>query len=198
MKIFICLILLLLSSCVQKKEISEEKISFEQMNKTFTKEIKIIETTKTLGEASTKIIDTGKNRMNNIFLACTSVSGKKLLPGEEFSFNKSTGLRSKSRGYKDAPVIFNGEKSYGVGGGVCQVSTTIYMAAKNASLKIMERHIHSEEVLYAPNHTDATVVYGEKDLRFKNNTDDTIYIYTWVEGEKVFSKIIKKDIDIQE
>ncbi len=198
MKIFIYLILLLLTGCAQKEEISEEKISFEQMNKTITKEIKIIEVEKTLGEAVTKIIDTGKNRMNNIFLACRSVSGKKLLPGEEFSFNKATGPRSKSRGYKDAPVIFNGEKSYGVGGGVCQVSTTIYMAAKNASLKITERHIHSEEVAYAPNHTDATVVYGEKDLKFKNNTDDTIYIYTWVEDGKVFSKIIKKDIDIQE
>lgn len=197
MKIFICIILLFLSACAQKKEISQEKISFEQMNKSITKEIKIIEIEKTLGEAVTKIIDTGKNRMENIFLACTSVSGKKLSPGEEFSFNKATGPRSKSRGYKDAPVIFNGEKSYGVGGGVCQVSTTIYMAAKNASLKITERHIHSEEVAYAPNHTDATVVYGEKDLRFKNNTDDTIYIYTWVEEGKVFSKIIKKDIDIQ-
>lgn len=197
MKIFICIILLFLSACAQKKEISEEKISFEQMNKTITKEIKIIEVEKTLGEAVTKIIDTGENRMNNIYLACASVSGKKLLPGEEFSFNECTGPRSKKRGYKDAPVIFNGEKSYGVGGGVCQVSTTIYMAAKNASLKINERYVHSEEVAYAPNHTDATVVYGEKDLRFKNNTDNTIYIYTWVENGKVFSKIIKKDIDIQ-
>ncbi len=198
MKIFICIILLLLTACVQKKEISQEKISFEQMNKTITKEINIIEVEKTLGEAVTKIIDTGRNRMNNIYLACKSVSGKELSPGEEFSFNKATGPRSKSRGYKDAPVILNGEKSYGVGGGVCQVSTTIYMAVKNASLKITERHIHSEEVAYAPNHTDATVVYGEKDLRFKNNTDDTIYIYTWVEKGKVFSKIIKKDIDIKE
>ena len=187
MKIFICVILLLLSACVQKKEISEEKISFEQMKKTITKEVKIIEVEKTLGEAVTKIIDTGENRVNNIFLACTSVSGKRLLPGEEFSFNKATGPRSKSRGYKDAPVIFNGEKSYGVGGGVCQVSTTIYMAARNASLKITERHIHSEEVAYAPNHTDATVVYGEKDLKFKNNTDDAIYIYIYVErGRKSF------------
>ena len=185
MKIFICVILLLLSACVQKKEISEEKISFEQMKKTITKEVKIIEVEKTLGEAVTKIIDTGENRVNNIFLACTSVSGKRLLPGEEFSFNKATGPRSKSRGYKDAPVIFNGEKSYGVGGGVCQVSTTIYMAARNASLKITERHIHSEEVAYAPNHTDATVVYGEKDLKFKNNTDDAIYIYV-ERGRKSF------------
>ena len=198
MKIFICLILLLLSACVQKKEISQKNFSFEQMNKSITKEIRIVEVEKTLGEAATTIIDTGKNRMNNIYIACKSVSGKKLLPGEEFSFNESTGPRSSYRGYKDAPVILNGEKSYGVGGGVCQVSTTIYMAAQNASLKITQRHVHSEEVAYAPNHTDATVVFGEKDLKFKNNTDDTIYIYTWVDGGKVFSKIIKKDIDIQE
>ena len=191
MKIFIYIILLFLSACAQKKEISEEKISFEQMHKAMTKEIEIVEVRKTLGEAVTKIIDTGENRMNNILIACTSVSKKKLLPGEEFSFNKATGPRSKSRGYKDAPVIFNGEKSYGVGGGVCQVSTTIYMAAKNASLKISERHIHSEEVAYAPNHTDATVVYGEKDLKFVNNSDKEIYIYVWVQDGYVYSKIIK-------
>lgn len=198
MKIFICLILVLLSACAKKEEIAQQKISFDKMNKSITKEIKIIEVEKTLGEAVTPIIDDGKNRVENIRLACSSVSGKKLLPGEEFSFNKMTGPRSPSRGYKAAPVIFKGEKSYGVGGGVCQVSTTIYMAAVGASLEITERHIHSEEVLYAPNHTDATVVYGEKDMKFKNNTDDTIYIYTWIEDEKVFSKIIQKGIDIQQ
>lgn len=198
MKIFICLILLLISACAQKQEISEEKISFETMNKNITKEIKIVEKEETLGEAVTRIFDDGKNRMENIRLASGSISGKKLLPGEEFSFNETTGARSRSRGYKDAPVIFKGEKSYGVGGGVCQVGTTIYMAAVNASLPITERHIHSEEVRYAPNHTDATVVYGEKDMKFKNNTDDTIYIYTWIEDNKIFSKIIKKGIDIQQ
>lgn len=198
MKIFVFLILLFLSACAQRQEISKEKISFETMNKNITKEIKIVEKEETLGEAFTPIIDRGKNRMENIRLASSAISGRMLLPGEEFSFNKVVGARSRNRGYKDAPVILKGEKSYGVGGGVCQVSTTIYMAAVNANLQITQRHIHSEEVAYAPKHTDATVVYGEKDMKFKNNTDDTLYIYTWVSDNKVFSKIIKKGIDIQQ
>ena len=154
-----------------------------------------IEKEVTVGEASTKILDTGINRVSNINLACKSISGISLNQGKEFSFNKTVGERSKARGYKDAPVIFHGEKSYGVGGGVCQVSTTLYMAAVNASLEITEHHPHSESVAYAPG-TDATVVYGEKDMKFKNNTDDTLYIYVWVQDEKVYGKIVKKEIEV--
>ncbi len=145
-----------------------------------------------VGEAVTKIIDTGINRVSNINLACKSISGMMLLPGEEFSFNETTGKRSKENGYKDAPIIFHGEKSYGTGGGVCQVSSTIYMAVLNANLKVTERHSHSEAVAYAPG-TDATVVYGEKDFKFRNNTEDTIYLYTWVQDEMVYAKIVKKE-----
>ena len=144
----------------------------------------------TLGEAVTNILDTGKNRVSNILLACESISGTTLETGQEFSFNKIVGARSKSAGYKDAPIIFHGEKSYGVGGGVCQVSSTLYMAAKNAGLEIIERHSHSETIAYAPG-TDATVVFGEKDMRFRNSADDTLYIYTWIQDNKVYAKIVK-------
>ena len=146
-----------------------------------------------LGEAATNIIDNGINRINNIQIACQKISGMKLSPWEEFSFNKITGKKTSQNGYKSAPVLVDGEKSYGIGGGVCQVSSTIYMAALNAGLEITEHHNHSESVAYAPNGMDATVVYGVKDFCFINNTDDDIYIYAWVENDQVLAKIVLKE-----
>ena len=145
-----------------------------------------------MAEARTNIIDTGKNRVNNILTACRKISGMKLAPGAEFSFNKITGKKTEKNGYKTAPVLVDGEKSYGTGGGVCQVSTTIYMAALSGGFEITEHHNHSENVAYAPQGMDATVVYGVKDFKFKNNYDRDIYIYVWVEGDKVISKIVEK------
>ena len=192
MKIILFLtVVFMLAGCGSEtpKKISDKETNH---NEKIERAPTITEKEVTVGEAFTKIIDSGINRVNNINVACKSINSMSLAPGEEFSFNKTVGERNKKRGYKDAPIIFHGEKSYGVGGGVCQVSSTLYMAAINAGLEITERHTHSESVAYAPG-TDATVVYGEKDMRFKNNTDETIYIYTWVQDEKVYAKIIKKE-----
>ena len=182
---YICLILvLLLSSCNMYKE---EKINPEP----YERKVDIQEIT--MGEASTEIIDNGQNRVSNILTACEKISGTKLSSKEEFSFNEITGRKTEKNGYKTAPVLVDGEKSYGIGGGVCQVSSTIYMAALNAGLEITEHHNHSESVAYAPGGMDATVVYGVKDFCFINNTDDDIYIYAWVENEQVLAKIILKE-----
>ncbi len=185
--LFLSLIVMLFSACSTNRY--EMQHSSENSVRTLQKEEKEV----AVGEASTKILDTGINRVSNIALACSSISGYVFYPNEEFSFNKTVGKRSNERGYKDAPILFHGEKSYGVGGGVCQVSSTLYMAAVNSGLEITERHPHSESVSYAPG-TDATVVYGEKDLKFKNNTRDTLYIYVWIENENVYSKIVKKEL----
>lgn len=197
MKIILIAVLLFFTACSQNNKISKKEESFEIMNQRISHIPSVVEREVTLGEAITVIIDRGKNRVDNIELACSAVSGTSLNPNEEFSFNQITGEKTRERGYKYAPIIFKGEKSYGIGGGVCQVSSTIYMSAVNAGLEITEKHAHSESVAYAPNHTDATVVYGEKDFKFVNNTDDVIYIYSWITDNKVFSKIIKKTIDIE-
>ena len=144
-----------------------------------------------VGEASTPILDGGKNRVENNHLACSAVSGYRLLPNEEFSFNKVVGPRKAENGYKKAPVLVNGEKVDGIGGGICQVSTSIYMAALNGGFEITERHGHGKPAAYAPVGFDATVVYNELDLKFVNNTQNTVYIYTWVENGLVYAKIIK-------
>ncbi len=194
MKIILIIIVLVLTGCGAKREPIEKR----QISNTVEKRaIKIIEKEETVAEATTSILDNGKNRIKNITIACEKISGIEVKSGETFSFNKATGKRNSENGYKNAPVIVDGEKSYGIGGGVCQVSTTIYLAALNAELEIIEHHNHSERVAYAPNGKDATVVYGFKDLKIRNNTDNSIYIYTWIEDRKVFAKIIKKSIDIQ-
>ncbi len=188
MKKCIIFLVLLLCSCSAPKK--QNEIKKEPQTREVTRKITVQEIT--LTEATTDIIDKGENRVNNILLACQKISGIKISPGEEFSFNKITGRKTAKNGYKTAPILVDGEKSYGIGGGVCQVSTTIYMAAISGGFKITEHHNHSENVAYAPKGMDATVVYGVKDFRFINNTEDDIYIYTWVENEKVYAKIVKK------
>lgn len=184
MKKLIVFLVLILCSCSSNTE-HNEFISKPQSKQVAHKEAVI-------SEASTVIIDNGENRINNILLACQKVSGMKLSPEEEFSFNNVTGKKNAKNGYKVAPVLVDGEKSYGIGGGVCQVSTTIYMTALAGGFEITEHHNHSESVAYAPDGNDATVVYGVKDFKFVNNTDSDIYIYVWVNNNNVISKIIKK------
>ena len=191
-KIFLLLLVFLTACSTVENDISSQKARALRQNQKY-EEIEI-----TLGEATTKIIDTGENRVSNIKKACESVSGSMLYPGKEFSFNNTTGPRSRENGYKNAPVIVDGEKSYGTGGGVCQVSTTIYMAALNANLPITEHYNHSEAVMYAPDGNDATVVYGAKDFKFKNNTENTLYIYVWTNKDRVISKIVQKTVEVIE
>ena len=188
-KIFLLLIVFLTAcSSVENKDSQQKSKALRQNQKYEEREI-------TLGEATTKIIDTGENRVSNIKKACESISGSAVYPEKEFSFNELTGPRSRENGYKNAPVIVEGEKSNGIGGGVCQVSTTIYMAALNANLAITQHHNHSEAVMYAPDGNDATVVYGAKDFKFKNNTNNTLYVYVWATKDKVISKIVQKTVE---
>ncbi|MBE7033736.1 MAG: factor for cell wall maintenance or synthesis YoaR [Ruminococcaceae bacterium] len=186
MKKYILFMIVLLCSCTAAHEKGNKHQTPDIPQRKIT-----IETT--LCNAATNIIDNGENRINNIMVACQKISGMKLSPGEEFSFNNITGRKTANNGYKSAPVLVDGEKSYGIGGGVCQVSTTIYMAAMSGGFEITEHHNHSESVAYAPNGMDATVVYGVKDFCFINNTDDDIYIYAWVENEQVLAKIVLKE-----
>ena len=197
MKIILIVAIAILTGCAARNQPIAQKQRANPLENRFFRQKELVEKETVLGEASTNILDQGKNRVQNIKIACEKTSGVEVKAGETFSFNSSTGERNEENGYKNAPVIVDGEKSYGVGGGVCQVSTTIYLAALNSNLSVTEHHNHSEPVAYAPSGKDATVVYGVKDLKIKNNTDKSIYIYTWIENEKVFAKIIKKSIDIQ-
>ena len=118
---------------------------------------------------STRYDASNTNRATNIELACETINGTILLPNEVFSFNGTVGPRTKSKGYKLAGAYSAGELIESYGGGVCQVSSTIYNAALYANLEIVERYNHSAVVSYVDCGRDATVSYGVRDFKFKNS-----------------------------
>ncbi|MEG0371871.1 MAG: VanW family protein [Clostridium sp.] len=125
------------------------------------------------------------NRVGNIKLATNAINGTVILPGEVFSTNETMGPRVKSNGYKEAPTIVNGTLTPGLGGGICQVSTTLYNAALLSDLEIVERRPHSLRVGYVPASRDAVISGDYIDLKFKNNTEYPIYIQGIVSGNSV-------------
>lgn len=144
---------------------------------------------------STTMLDRREARVNNIDLAVDEINFHILQPGEEFSFNDVLGRRTKDKGYKKAPIIIKTKKGpkkgKGVGGGICQVSTTLYNAARKAGLDIMERHPHSKDIKYAPRGHDATVVYGGADLKIKNSRKYPIMIRAYLGEKTVTVEIIE-------
>ena len=130
-----------------------------------------------------------EERKSNIYLASKSLNNTFVDVGGEFSFNKTVGERTIKRGYKVAKIIFNGSFIEGVGGGVCQVSTTLYNAVLLAGLTITEYHPHSLAVSYVAPSFDAMVNSGSADLRFVNNTDNPIIIKTIANGERLTVQI---------
>ncbi|HEX3046249.1 MAG TPA: VanW family protein, partial [Bacillota bacterium] len=124
-------------------------------------------------------------RAENINLAAQAVNGTVLFPGEIFSYNSIVGLRSITRGYKEAPVIVKGELLPDIGGGVCQVSTTVYNAALYARLEIVERQNHSRLIPYVPLGEDATVINEFIDLKIKNNQPNPVIFTCTIDGSKL-------------
>lgn len=139
-----------------------------------------------IGEYSTSFRGSTLDRIENIKLSARSLSGKMLLPGEDLSYNNTTGPRESKFGYKEANVIFEGELTPGVGGGVCQTSTTMYNALLLSNLTILERHPHSLPPAYVKYGQDAAVAYGYLDLKFRNDFDYPIYIDTKTTNERVY------------
>src|SRR4051794_17007019 len=120
------------------------------------------------------------NRIHNVQLVAHLIDHHYIAPGEEFSFNKTTGVRDASKGFLEAPVIINGELQTGLGGGVCQVSTTVFNAAYEAGLKITARTNHQLYISHYPTGRDATVNYPGTDLRFVNDTKHWLLLRTFV------------------
>lgn len=132
------------------------------------------------------------NRSHNVVLATRAINTTMVKPGEVFSYNKTVGRREYDNGYRDAMVIIGDKFEEGLGGGICQVSSTLYNACLFAGLKIIERHPHNLAVAYVPLGQDATVSYDQQDFRFQNNFDDPVYIWAIVGNGKVTMKIYSK------
>lgn len=120
------------------------------------------------------------NRLHNVRLVARLVDDHFIAPGQTFSFNRTTGERSAAKGFLEAPVIINGELQSGLGGGVCQVSTTVFNAAFEAGLPITERTNHALYIGHYPLGRDATVDYPGTDLKFKNDTKHWIWLRAFI------------------
>lgn len=141
--------------------------------------------TQLLSQFSTSFTYTDKGRATNVEIAARSVSGTIVMPGEEFSFFEVVGECTVPKGYCESTIFYGGELARGIGGGICQVSSTLYNTALSAGMKITERHPHSMRVSYAQPGRDATVNYGYLDLRFVNPYDKPVKIVATAENGKL-------------
>lgn len=139
------------------------------------------------------------NRNINIALAAKSINSVVLMPGETFSYNDLIGECSTKTGYKAATIYMNGELSTGIGGGICQVSTTLYNTVLRANLEIVERRNHSLGVTYVPSGQDAMVSIGTQDFKFKNNREYPIKVVAYVGTGSVTCQIygLKQDTEYE-
>lgn len=141
---------------------------------------------------TTKIHNKDKERQNNMKITCDALTNKEIKAGETFSFCNTVGKSTTAKGYEKADIYVDGKKEQGLGGGNCQVSTTLYNAVNKVSgLNITERHQHSGKVPYIQSGKDAAVAYGAYDFKFKNNTGSTIKIVMEKTEGNVTAKIIK-------
>ena len=135
-----------------------------------------------LGSYKTKYNASDVQRSHNVALASSKISGIVLAPGDVFSYNDIVGPRTAAQGFKEAGVYVGNKVEKGLGGGICQVSSTLFNAVVFADLKIVYRTNHSLPVSYVPLGRDATVSYGSIDFKFSNNTDGPIKIVATASG----------------
>lgn len=135
-----------------------------------------------LGMYSTRFNPSLTDRVHNLKVASNAINNVILYPGQSFSFNTWVGPRLTETGYKEAPVVLYGELVPGIGGGVCQVTSTLYNAVLLANLKVVTRHNHSIPITYVPMGRDATVVYGGLDFIFENNLKTPVLLVAMVDS----------------
>lgn len=156
-------------------------------------ELKALEIKVKVAEYSTKFNKSQKGRTENIKLAAEKINGYILSPGDTFSFNKVVGERTREKGYQEAPVFIGNQTVSDIGGGVCQVSSTLYNLALLTNLEIIERTNHSLPVSYVPLGRDATVNYDTIDLKFKNNTEENLLLISEVVEDTLTVKFFGKE-----
>ncbi|MDP4126101.1 MAG: VanW family protein [Bacillota bacterium] len=148
-----------------------------------------------IGESTTYFAVKEKNRSTNLIAAAKALDRKVIRPGEIVSFNNTVGPREPGLGYKDAYVIINGRYVQGIGGGVCQVSSTLYNAVLLGNLKVVERMPHAVAVSYVPAGQDATVNYPNIDFKFQNDTASLLYLRSEVKNGMLTLRILGKKSD---
>ncbi|WP_419180473.1 VanW family protein [Bacillus salipaludis] len=149
---------------------------------------------KRIGRYVTSFNSGNKTRTNNIKLAVKAINNYVIFPGEKFSFNQVVGKRTAEKGYLRAPVIVRGEYSEDIGGGICQVSSTLFNAVDNAGLQIVQRFSHTREVPYIPKGRDATVSWFGPDFEFKNKYNQPVLIRAKTLGNLLVIKLYSSEV----
>ena len=146
-----------------------------------------------LAQFSTRIYSTDSARQNNLEITSKKLNGTVVKPNETFSFTKTVGPSTAAKGYEEADIYdSNGNKIKGYGGGNCQISSTLYNAVeKVSSLKVVEKHEHSNTVPYVKEGHDAAVAYGSVDFKFKNTNNFSIKILVETSKKYVVVKLMK-------
>lgn len=162
---------------LSNRELTSFKLAPKAVKPNVTAEQLASQGIKELISSFTTRFDSGNvPRSSNIRLAAKIIDGTILAPGAIFSFNGVVGERTRERGFQEAGVYINGRVDTGIGGGICQVSTTLYNAVLFANLEVLERSNHSLTVPYVPLSRDAAVSWGSQDFKFRNNTEHYIYV----------------------
>ena len=147
-----------------------------------------------IGQYVTYFNSNNKSRSHNISLAAKAIDNHVVFPNEVFSFNQVVGKRTKDKGYMSAPIIVRGELSEGVGGGICQVSSTLFNAVDRAGLRIDQRYSHSRRVPYVPPGRDATVSWYGPDFRFQNKYNQPVLIRAKRYGGSMIVTLYSSDV----
>ena len=152
-----------------------------------------------LATYSTSYASSNANRSTNIALAASKINGTVLMPGEEFSFNGTVGKRTAANGFKTATVYSNGQVTTDYGGGICQVSSTLYNSVLRANLEITNRTNHTFTVGYVPIGLDATVSWGSPDFKFKNSRNYPVKIVATTANKKLTISVygLKEDVEYE-
>jgi vancomycin resistance protein YoaR len=196
-----------LEECIKNKVSSESdyiisiKAPIKEVTASLTKE-ELSSVDQEISSFSTSFVSSSAERVKNIKLAVKSIDGKVLMPGEVFSFNDIVGERIKERGFLEAPVILNGKIDSGLGGGICQVSSTLYNAVLRTGIKPIERTNHSLPSSYVALGLDATVAWNSKDFKFENTLDYPLFIEGYTDGKNLHinlysnSNLVRKKYEI--
>ena len=181
------------SENISNNSITNSNIVSDNISENSTTIVTTATSEEEIASFSTKIYTKDSNRQNNVSITCSTLNNTEIAAGSTFSFCDTVGKATSAKGYKEADIFTSdGEKTKGLGGGNCQVSTTLYNAVlKVPELKVTERHEHSNSVPYIQSGKDAAVAFGSYDFKFVNTLDSTIKIQAENTPDSVTIKLIK-------
>ena len=195
----ICIILstlIILTGCTENNkdlEYNTKNINYVEEQQNISNEIQYTNSEEIVSTFSTTIHDKSSGRMNNLKLASSKLTGVIVKSGETFSFNDSIGPYNEQHGFEEAKIFSStGEVLEEHGGGICQISTTLYNALLPLNVEILERHTHSKKVQYIDEGKDATLSYGHLDFKFKNSLSYDIEFICQTTDNDVTVQIKKK------